>query len=94
MAQRPSGDTKGYGVSSARSAAWSDGARGAYRTAFLAGMQDRKEGYRYDDDRGALVLEMEERGFYRQGYRRGYYHEEKVRRLEREAGAGDEKAEE
>ena len=70
------------------SAAWSGEARGAYRTAFLAGIQDQKEGYRYDDDRGALVLAVEERGFYRQGYRRGYYHEANLRRQERRAPAG------
>ena len=74
------------------SAAWSDAGRSAYRTAFMAGMQDQKEGYRYDDDRGAQVLDVEERGFYRQGYRRGYYHEANVRRQERrEAAAGEEK---
>ena len=61
----------------------------------MAGMQDQKEGYRYDDDRGAQVLDVEERGFYRQGYRRGYYHEANVRRQERrEAAAGEEKTEE
>ena len=62
------------------SAQWTDVAKVAYRTAFLAGMQDQKEGYRYDDDRGTEALEVEQRGFYRQGYRRGYYHEDSVRR--------------
>ena len=65
------------------SAVWSEGARTAYRNSFMAGMQDRREGYRFDDDRGAMVLDVEERGFYRQGYRRGYYHEEALRRQER-----------
>ncbi len=64
------------------SAVWSEGAKAAYRSAFLAGMQDQKEGYRFDDDRGAMPLEVGERGFYRQGYRRGYYHEANVRRQE------------
>ena len=50
-------------------------------------MQDQREGFRYDDDRGALMLDMEERGFYRQGYRRGYYRETNARRLERRARA-------
>jgi len=63
------------------SAAWPEGARVAYRTAFVAGMQDEKEGYRYDDDRGAQVLDVKGRGFYRQGYRRGYYHEARLRRV-------------
>ena len=53
----------------------------------MAGMQDQREGYRYDDDRGALVLDVEERGFYRQGYRRGYYRETLARRVGREAAA-------
>lgn len=50
-------------------------------------MQDQKEGFRFDDDRGAAAVEVEERGFYRQGYRRGYYHESNLRRLERQTGA-------
>jgi hypothetical protein len=57
------------------SAAWSPEARTAFRNAFVNGMADQKEGYRYDEDRGAMVLDTEVRGFYRQGYRRGYYHE-------------------
>jgi hypothetical protein len=65
------------------SAAWDTETRSAYRTAFLAGMQDQKEGFRYDDERGAAVLDIEVRGFYRQGYRRGYYHEQNLRRQER-----------
>lgn len=55
----------------------------------MAGMQDQREGYRYDDDRGAQVLDTEERGFYRQGYRRGYYHEANLRRLERREGEAE-----
>lgn len=66
----------------AGSAQWTDGARSAYRTAFVAGRQDQREGYRYDDDRGAMRWGMEERMFYRQGYRRGYYRETHLRRLE------------
>ena len=76
------------------SAAWSAGARAAYRVAFMAGQQDEREGFRFDDDRGALVLEGEERGFYRQGYRRGYYHEQTLRRQERRAAAAAAAAEE
>jgi hypothetical protein len=72
------------------SAAWKAGARAAYRTAFMAGMQDQKDGYRYDDDRGALALDVEDRGFYRQGYRRGYYRESTLKRQEqRAAGTAD-----
>ena len=70
------------------SAQWTDVAKLAYRTAFLAGMQDQKEGYRYDDDRGAAALAVEQRGFYRQGYRRGYYHEYSVRRAGKVADTG------
>ncbi|MDB6068913.1 MAG: hypothetical protein JWL81_84 [Verrucomicrobiales bacterium] len=65
------------------SAGWSVKARTAYRTAFVAGMQDQKDGFRYDDDRGALALDVDLRGFFRQGYRRGYYHEATLRRLRR-----------
>lgn len=49
----------------------------------MAGLQDRKEGFRYDDDRGSKGLDIEVQGFYRQGYRRGYYHEDRLRELER-----------
>lgn len=66
------------------SAAWGEEERVAYRTAFLAGMQDQREGYRFDDDRGALVLDESVRGFYRQGYRHGYYRDEVLRRHERQ----------
>ena len=76
------------------SAAWSHGARAAYRTAFMAGMQDRREGFRYEDDRGALRLDREQQGFYRQGYRRGYYHVRAVRRSESHADADAETQEE
>lgn len=73
------------------SLAWSAGEREAYRVSFAAGMRDQREGYRFDDDRGALALELKERGFYRQGYRRGYYRDEAVRRqARRAAGAGAE----
>ena len=58
--------------------------RVAYRTAFVTGMQDQREGYRFDDDRGALVLDESVRGFYRQGYRHGYYRDEVLRRHERQ----------
>ena len=76
------------------SSAWSHGARAAYRTAFMAGMQDRREGFRYEDDRGALRLDREQQGFYRQGYRRGYYHVRAVRRSESHADADAETQEE
>lgn len=62
------------------SAAWSQGARGAYRLGFLAGGQDQGEGFRFDDDRGALQQEVDERGYFRQGYRRGYYYDAGLRR--------------
>lgn len=71
------------------SAAWSVKARTAYRTAFGSGMQDQKEGFRYDDDRGALTLDVDLRGFFRQGYRRGYYHEATLRRLRRNGASLD-----
>ncbi len=74
----------GYPPGSAR---WSVAARTAWRTAFMSGMEDEREGFRYDEDRGALRWEGEERALYRQGYRRGYYHEGTVRRLERAGGA-------
>lgn len=70
------------------SAAWKAGAQAAYRTAFMAGMQDEREGFRYDDDRGALLLDLEDRGYYRQGYRKGYYHESNLRRQERRRSEG------
>ena len=71
------------------SADWGEGARVAYRTAFIAGMQDQREGYRFNDDRGALVLDPEVRGFYRKGYRQGYYHDATVRHLKPEVGSGE-----
>lgn len=66
------------------SAVWGEEERVAYRTAFMAGMQDQREGYRFDDDRGALVLDETMRSFYRQGYRHGYYRDEVLRRQERQ----------
>ena len=66
------------------SAVWGEEERVAYRTAFVTGMQDQREGYRFDDDRGALVLDESVRGFYRQGYRHGYYRDEVLRRHERQ----------
>lgn len=75
------------------SAAWSVKARTAYRTAFVSGLQDQKEGFRYDDDRGALALDVDLRGFFRQGYRRGYYHEATLRRLRRVEASSDSAAE-
>ena len=69
------------------SAVWGEEERVAYRTAFVTGRQDQREGYRFDDDRGALVLDESARGFYRQGYRHGYYHDQAVRRQERQDGA-------
>ncbi len=71
------------------SALWGEDERVAYRTAFVTGMQDQREGYRFDDDRGALVRDESERGFYRQGYRHGYYHDQTVRRQERQNQALD-----
>jgi len=71
------------------SAGWSEGAQAAYRTAFMAGMQDQREGYRFNDDRGALVLDQDVRGFYRKGYRQGYYHDAAVRHLKPEVDSGE-----
>lgn len=67
------------------SAAWSPDARAAYRTAFMAGLQDQREGYRYDEDRGAMLAEEHVRVFYRKGYRRGYYHDAAVQRTRQQA---------
>ncbi len=71
------------------SAAWSKGAKTAFRDSFMAGMADRREGFRYDEDRGAVKLDMDERYFYRMGYRRGYYHDDAVRPGSGPARPGD-----
>lgn len=73
------------------SAAWSAKEREIYRAAYDAGSRDQAEGYRYDDDRVTAPLDKETRGFSRQGYRNGYYHDQAVRRAARPAadtGAG------
>lgn len=70
------------------SAVWSQEERDVYRTAFLTGLQDQRGGIRYEEDQGASQLEGRKSSLYRQGYRKGYYHDAAVKRTrEREEAA-------
>ena len=57
----------------AESAAWKTVEVKAYQSGHDQGLRDRKEGYRYDEDRGSRALDAVPKGRYRQGYRKGYY---------------------
>lgn len=71
----------------AGSAGWTDKERALYRAAFDAGRRDQREGYRFDDDRVTIPLDVDSRSYSRQGYRAGYYYDASRRRAARAAAA-------